>query len=446
MHCARPAGSGRWRVRHGGGQRGRIGGGRACAAALGLALWAAPAPAAAQLLDRYFPAGVIGYGAGPGVTVLSRDRQEYEPLGVRAGSVVVRPSLTVGGGYTTNATARFNGTGSAILGVAGSLLAATDWGRHGASAFISFDNLNYLSFPSQSATSWTGAVGGTVDIGRDRLVLAAAHLDLYQTARTLDGLPLDRPGRYVINNARIAYTHDMGRVSLTPGLAVSDVHYDDVYAAGRRVGQQYRNGTTYDGAMTARYELAPLRNLVAEFRVVGFDDAGHQAGLPYRDSTTFAAMAGIEFATDGVWRIRALVGTQHRIYLDPALKAVNGPSTEVSVNWMPSGLTTVTATLSRRIDDAAEPRIVSYIYSGLHLQVDHELYRNILLGGYMDLQRAEYQQVSGYETYYGYGMGATWLINRRLRASATWDWSQRRPSIGPWSSEGVGMLRLRFAM
>ncbi len=432
-------------MRYGGAQQRRIGGGQACAALLGLAL-AAPAPAAAQLLDRYFPPGVIGYGAAPGVTVLSRDRQEYEPLGVRAGSVVVRPTLSVGGGYTTNATARFNGTGSGILGVAGSLLAATDWGRHGASAYVSFDNLNYLSIPSQSATSWTAALGGTVDVGRDKLLLAAAHLDLYQTARTLDGLPLDQPGRYVINTARVAYTHDMGRVSLTPGFAVSDVRYDDVYVARRRVGQQYRNGTTYDAALTGRYELAPLRNLVAELRVVGFDDAGHQAGLPYRDSTTFVAMAGIEFANDGVWRVRALLGAQHRTYTDPTLKSVDGPSTEVSVNWMPSGLTTVTATLNRRLDDAAEPRIVSYIYSGLHLQVDHELYRNILLGGYMDLQRAEYQQISGYETYYGYGLGATWLINRRLRASATWDWSQRRPSIGPYSSEGVGMLRLRFAM
>jgi hypothetical protein len=415
------------------------------AGALALAL-ILPGAARGQLLDRYFPPGVIGYGAAPGVTVRSRAREAHEPLGVRAGAVMVRPELTLGAGYTTNASARAGGTGSALLNAQGSILAATGWGRHGMSAFASFDSLAYPSAPSQTATSWTAALGGTVEIGRDRLLLAAAHLDLYQTARTLDGLPLDRPGRYVINNARIAYTHVRGRLSVTPGLAVSDVRYDEVFVQRQRVGQRYRNGTTYDGSMTLAWELAPLRNLVLDLRVVGFDDAGRQAGLPFRDSTTAALMGGIDYAADAVWRLRALVGVQHRVYMDPTLQAVAGPSTEVQVIWTPSGLTTVTGTLSRRIDDAAEPRIASYIYSGVRLAADHELYRNILLGAYLDLRRADYQQGSGYENYVGYGLGATWLIDRRMRALATWDWSERRPSVGPSSSEGVALLRLRYAL
>jgi hypothetical protein len=50
----------------------------------------------AELLSTYFPTGVPGYGAAPGVTVLSRARPEFDPLGVRAGSFMLYPKLEEG--------------------------------------------------------------------------------------------------------------------------------------------------------------------------------------------------------------------------------------------------------------------------------------------------------------------------------------------------------------
>ena len=41
----------------------------------------AASPARAQLIDRYFPPGIPGYGAAAGVTVLSRERQAWEQIG-----------------------------------------------------------------------------------------------------------------------------------------------------------------------------------------------------------------------------------------------------------------------------------------------------------------------------------------------------------------------------
>ena len=44
---------------------------------------------AEELLAEFFPDGVPGYGAAPGVTVASRARPEYDPPGVRVDSFVV---------------------------------------------------------------------------------------------------------------------------------------------------------------------------------------------------------------------------------------------------------------------------------------------------------------------------------------------------------------------
>ena len=435
--------------------------GRALCRALCLALLLLPAlpaaPARAQLIDRYFPAGIPGYGAAPGVTVLSRDRQSYEPLGIRTGGFVIRPTLSTGLGATTNATGQPGGRGSALVQTSASLQASTDWGRHAIGGYLSLDDQRVLAATNQSATSWTAALGGTADIGRDRLVLGAAHLDLFQTARALDGLPIDRPGRYRVNNARASYTwQSSGRLAVTPALAVTDTRYDDVFVGGRRVVQRYRDRTALEGAVTTTWELAPQRRLVLDLRANSFNHAHREPGQPSRNATTFAALAGIDYAASAVWRVRALAGLQHRSFADPSLKPVTGPSAEASAIWTPSGLTTVTATLARRIEDAAELTAVSYTFTGLHLAIDHELHRNLLLAAYLDLQQAEYQQrpnqlstgqlSSGHDQVAGFGLGATWLLNRRLRASATWDYTTRHRADGATVDEGIALLRLRFAL
>lgn len=412
----------------------------------GLLVGLMAAPAHAQLIDRYFPAGLPGYGVEAGVTVATRARAAYEPTGVRLGGVVVRPTLSTATGFTSNALGRPGGRGSALVQTAGSILAATGWGRHALAGFVSIDDQRYLASAPQSATAWTAALGGTLEVGRDQLTLGVAHLDLFQTARALDGLAIDRPGRFRVDNARASYTWRSGRLSLVPGLAVSTTRYDDVFVAGRRVVQRYRDGTSLEGNLTARWELAPLRALVLDLRMVDFAHARREPGRPSRDATTVALLGGIDYVADAVWRVRALVGVQRRAFADPTLKPVTGPMAEASAIWSPSGLTTVTATLSRRIEDAAELAAVSYTFTALRVGVDHELYRNVLLSGYGVVQQAEYQQGGGRDRLGGFGLGATWLVNRQVRLGLSWDWSMRRRADGATLDEGVALLRLRLAM
>lgn len=416
------------------------------AAGLALALALLPAPVRAQLIDRYFPQGVPGYGAEPGVTVQSRAREAYDPPGVRLGGIILRPTLSTALGTTSNATGQPAGRPSALAQTSGSLLAGTNWGRHAIGGYLGIDDQRVVSASAQSGTAWTAALGGTMEIGRDQLALGAAHLDLFQSARALNSLALDRPGRFRVNNARAAYTWRSGRLSIAPGLSLTDTSYDDVFIGGRRVVQRYRDRLATEGNVTTRWQLAPLRDLVLDLRAVGFTFARREPGQPSRNATAVALLAGIDYATDAVWRVRALAGVQHRSFADPSLRAITGPMAEASLIWSPSGLTTVTATLSRRIEDAAELSALTYAFTGGRLVVDHELQRNLLLAASIDLQRADTQQRGGHETLLGLGLGATWLMNRQLRTTASWDWTTRRRSDGIAVQEGIALLRLRVAM
>lgn len=60
--------------------------------------------------------------------------------------------------------------------------------------------------------------------------------------------------------------------------------------------------------------------------------------------------------------------------------------------------------------------------------MDHELLRNLLLRGYVGLQRADYVGVSFNQTLYQAGASATWLVNRNARITFSYDVTDRQGS------------------
>ena len=115
-------------------------------------------------------------------------------------------------------------------------------------------------------------------------------------------------------------------------------------------------------------------------------------------------------------------------------------------------MTTLTATVSREIEDAAQEGVAGYIYSRARLVVDHEYLRNVLLQASASVQRADFLTGGGHTSGFSLGGGATWLINRHLRLSATYDFTDQRgsnsltaPTTGNYT-RSIGLLTLRVGM
>src|ERR1700722_1998207 len=95
----------------------------------------------AELLSSYFPAGMPGYGTAPGVTVASRERPDFDPLGTRIGDFTIRPQIEEGLGYDDNVFGSGgNRLGSWILGTHPSLLVNSDWSRDSIGGYIGADH------------------------------------------------------------------------------------------------------------------------------------------------------------------------------------------------------------------------------------------------------------------------------------------------------------------
>ncbi len=406
----------------------------------------------AELLSAYFPTGVPGYGAAPGVTVTSRVRPEYDSPGVRVGGFIARPLVEQGVAYDDNVFGGAQKRGSWVVGTHPSLLANSDWSRNRVGAYVGLDDFRFLNQPTQSRTNWAGSLGGALAIGRDELTLAAAHFALHQDRTELDALPSDTPVAYNVNDIRAAYTITLNRVSITPGASFTTYRYDNTTILGAPAPQSYRDRNVTQPAVVTRYELTPQRNIVVVIRAIDSHYVEPQIGQPTRNSVGYQALAGLEDDSDAVWRYRVLIGWEVRNFVAAQYRSHQAPTAEAVVIWSPSGLTTVTGTLTQSIEDAAQETIVGYAYTAARFAMDHEYRRDLLLHAAVGVQRAVYLQGGGQSAGFTVGASVTWLLNRHMRVSASYDFTDQRGNNNPAQqttgsyTRGIGLLTVRFGL
>ncbi len=408
--------------------------------ALCLAALLGSAPGArAQLLDQVLNLGFAGVAAEPGVTVASRLRPDYDPLGVRVGVALIRSELSAAVGYDDNVTGTRRARGSTLALTRARLQAGTEQSDRAAAASFTLDDVRYLDQPRQSFTNWTAALGGSLDLGRDRLILGYSHGNLNQTPRDLDTPALDRAIAYRQDSARGMVVVNLNRLSLRPELVVSRFDFDDGSVAGAPYRQRFRNRVVVTPSATAAYELAPRRNAVVVVRNQTAHYTTPTPGLPKRDYNDTTVLTGVDFDSGGVWRFRVLAGYEVRQFSSAAFKTIQAPVIEGTVIYTPTGLTTLTGTLTRRIQDSADETTVGYTETAARLSVDHEYLRNVLFKAQGGVSLIDQRQRGGQQTLYTAGAGITWLLDRNLRAAATYDFTSRQSNAADTSRVTQGV-------
>lgn len=385
--------------------------------------------AQAQLLDQLINPNVSGVRVEPGVTVLSRLRPDYDYGGIRVGSVLVRSDYSEAAGYDDNVTGTSQGRGSSFVQSHLNLGAATDLSRYGAAVRLNVNDNRYLDQPKQSATDWNASAGAFYELGRDTLSLDYSHANLVQTPRDLDTPLLDKTIAYRVDTVQAGYRITFNRLSLRPVLAVQLYDFDNGTIAGQPYLQRFRNRVVAAPAVTASYEFSPGRTAVLVVRGLDASYTNRPAGTSVRDFNDESVLAGLDFASGGPWRFRLLAGYEIRNFVSSRVKNIQAPIVEGSVIYTPTGLTTLTGTVARRIQDSADETTVGFTETSARFSVDHEYYRNVLLRAQGGVFLDEYNG-GGSQSLVSGGAGATWLLNRTLRLSATYDFTTRLSSGG----------------
>jgi hypothetical protein len=380
----------------------------------GLALtW--PAESAAQTIDFLFPQGAYGYDQQLGVTVQTRAHPLYSSTGLQIDGFNVFPSADQSLFYNSNVNG-VAGSGSWGSHTSGAVSAGSDWDRNSLSAAIGVDNYQYFNLPGEGYTNWNVGLGGGYTIGENQVLFAYSHQSSYQLSTTLGTVRSTTPVHDQTDSAALQYTFDLGRVSVTPNLAVGIYRFGSATSDGVTFNQNYLNYNSFALGATARYALDQQSGVLVAVRGMDFSYVSPQPGLPNNDSQTATILGGIEYQPEGVWRYRVLAGLEVRKFSASENATRASPDVEGSVVWNPTALTTVELTFANTIEAPQAAGSNSFVLTQGSVSIDHELLRNVFLHAHGNVQFAQFSP-GGTQSQLSGGAGLTWLLNRVVHFS-----------------------------
>lgn len=385
-----------------------------------------------------------------GVTVESRARRDYEPLGVRLGGFKLNGAVDAGIGYDDNIV----GTKRLVQKDGFSDQAATvalesDWTRHAVGITGNMDSRVYFNKSQFDWVDWDIGTYGRYDFSsvtniEGRYRHYQDHLDVYNVDVQTSGI--FRPVPYSSDEAQISGNTAFSRFGVLGTVLYRTYRFENVGSLGPIGRVSVNDFDTVIGALGTSYAFADGRYANLIFRVQ--DIAYQKQESNPRDSFTWEVLGGLTYDFDGVWQGRIAVGWRERSYRDPNLKSLSGPAVEGQLTWAPTLLTTVRLNVSRTIEESIRQDTVSYFRTQGGIGVDHELLRNVILSGDARADYREYQNPNETALDALFSLSARYLLNRNMSLVGTYTYARRLQATSgfPEYDRNLLQLRLRVAL
>lgn len=385
-----------------------------------------------------------------GVTVLTRTRPDYDPLGMRLGAFRLNGSVDLGPGYDTNLTSNNRARRSdGFVDEAAAVDLASDWTTHAVGVSGSMDSRQYFSNSDFNWVDWDLGGFGRYDFSAQTSLSGRYrhyrdHLDVYSI--DVQSAGIFRPVPYDSDEFEVTGNTSFNRFGLLGTVLHRTYRFEDVVFNGVPNRVSLNDFDTTIGALGTSYAFGPGRyvNVIARVQDITYQNAASRG----RDSSTWELLGGFTYDFDGVWQGRIALGWRERDYRDPRLKNLSGLAAEGQLTYAPTLLTTLRLNVSRTIEESIRQDAVSFNRTQGGIAVDHELRRNVILTGDFRADYREYQSPNQTAFDGIFTVNARYLVNRNLSVIGTYSHSRRfEASNGiPEFDRNLFQLRLRVSL
>ena len=351
----------------------------------------------------------------------------YAPLGLRMGSVVLKPALTNGIGYDTNPqrTAGSTRKGSPFSRHDAEVEVLSDWNVHELKGKLRGGYSSFFRDRDASRPDGEGNLDLRLDASRDTRILLESRVKLDTQRPGSPDLTAAVTGRPLIYQygASAGVSHDINRLQMTLRGSVDRSDYEDgKLSNGGIVSQRDRNQTQYGLRLRAAYEVTPgFKPFVqGEIDTREFDEAVDSSG--YRRSSDGATgRVGSTFEISRQLTGEFSVGYQNRKYDDGRLRNLKGFIGDAAILWSPTPLTTVTLRGTSELGDTTIAGSSGTTARRVSLEIAHALRRNLTVTGVASFGRTEYDGQGLREDFTSYGARVEYKLTRTfsVRASFT---------------------------
>lgn len=364
------------------------------------------------------------FNRGRNISVLERPHPDYDQLGTRIGSFVLRPSVAIAAVTTDNVFLDdSNRRGDIFLNLRPLISVDSDWAVHSFRLIAAGDLRRYSTQTLRNQDAWFVFGTGRLDIRSD----ANVQIDV-QADRTVESpffedvaANLTVPSSYLRSFASIKTVYAPGRSRFSIAGDVSGFAFNTIsFAGGSSRDQRFRNRSIYRGAVVYEYGLSPSIALYGQLTADVTDyETAEQNGLPNRDSNSFGISFGSNFDLAGVARGNIGVGYSRRRYDATTVYPIaQGVSVQARVEFFPTPLYTVRLSLQRQLQDVNIGNGGAFWNNVLSVDVDHEVTENAIVSGSVQAIRREFVELGSFSEVYQAQVSARYQSTRILGFNA----------------------------
>lgn len=392
-------------------------------------VWVLPllfaAGAQAQALDPVLELPEREFGQTPGLSrhthkdriVSKQAPADLQPLGIRAGTFMILPSLGVAGGHSDNVFATDSDTRSDwYLQYEPRVRVVSDWVRHAVQGSAHAKVRRYDTFNEEDYEDWDLSGEGRLDIGRaSELIGEVSYRDEEEDRAAPEDAGLDERTRYTVRSGDLAFNHPRGNWVLGLRAGLTDYDFEDRGAPvpGLLLGD-LRDRENRTGEVRVGYEFRP--GYRAFMRVQGNQrryDSPSASGVN-RDSDGFDVGAGLDLALTDLLVGELIVGFQRQTYEADQFDTTQGSSVSANLKWNPTLLTSVYFRANRDVQETVVAGSSGYRRTLASVELDHELLRTLFVTARVDAVQRSYGDSNREEDLLQMRLGARYLANRHV--------------------------------
>jgi hypothetical protein len=311
------------------------------------------------------------------------EEDPFGPLGIRAGSLILRPAIEVFAGHDSNPPRSENRIGSSFETVAPELQIKSDWSRHEFTADLRGKYTWYNTLENFNKPEIDLNAKARIDITKQTRAELEGRYKLLADSPSDPNLPqgIAKPPLYYQSGATAGLAHRFNRLEISAKGLFDRTAYDEAELNDGTVQSlKDRNYDQYTGQLRAGYEIYPG---VTPFVEGALDRRVHDLQYDFsglqRDSDGKQIRAGTTFELTRHLTGEASIGYLQRDYKDPTLGQLHGLIYDASLIYYATPLTTLKLEAKSRVDESVLPGVSGALIRDVGLQVDHS-FRRWLVG------------------------------------------------------------------
>ena len=345
----------------------------------------------------------------------------YDPIGVRAGSFFIFPSLTLSEEYDDNVFAVSDDEDDDLITLVEPVVRIeSNFPRHRLAFEAGGEVAFHINEEDEDYEDFYGAAEGTLDITRNSNLTAGIEAGRDHEGRDdVEDDPTDDLSEFYSYRSDLSFYQAFNRLNFRVGGNAQRRAYTDVEEADRDVN-------VYNAILRTGFYVSPRINPFIQglYNIQRRDQTPDDAGVD-RDSEGWGASAGAEFSFTELLVGELGFGYRYQTFEDDDLDDESGFGFNGGLSWLPTQLTTVSLTAGSDFEptdtDGAESRFRNF---GL-LEVDHELLRNVILNGLVGYSRDDFEGIDRIDDTFDVGAGISYLLNRNFSIDGGYTFTKR---------------------